>query len=167
MSVSTLEILMHRATQRSCGQECVDWAAGMIERGLESTSLLILAGMTSPFHSVQMSRLRDCALDEICAPELAIADPVSAYVAELLTSALHDPASLRTAFAKVTKLAIELGYPDALWPFYKLHQAATELEQFGDQVYWPGATAANIDEVLRKEARGFLAHAGPALQPAQ
>ena len=148
---------MRRHMQRSCGQECVDWAIGMLERGVESRSLLLLAGLSPPLNHFEVCALRERALAEIEPPELSIADPVMAYVTEIVAVALWDAGALRLAFNRVTSLAIELGYPPELRPFYNLHFAAQDLLQGDVQWYWPDATRENIDQIMREEAEGFLA----------
>ncbi len=156
-AVATIEILMRRHLQRACGQECVDWAIGMLERSVESRSLLLLAGLTPPLNHFEICALRDRALEEIRPPELSVADPVMAYVAEIVAPAMWDPGALRDVFERVTRLAIELGYPDDLQPFYNLHYAAEDLLHEDVQRYWPAANRENIDRIMRQEAERFVA----------
>ena len=152
---------MRRHMERACGQECVDWAIGLLERGVESPSLLLLAGLTPPLNHFEIRALRERALEEIEPAELSIADPVMAYVIETVAAARWDADALRLAFDRITSLAIELGYPHDLRPFYNLHFAAEDLLRGDEQWYWPGATRENIDQIMRDEAEGFLArHAG-------
>ena len=70
---------------------------------------------------------------------------------------LYGTGALRDVFARVANLAIELGYPSDLQPFFNLHFAAEDLHQSAMQWYWHGATRDNIDEIMKQEARSFLA----------
>jgi hypothetical protein len=154
---TTLEILARRMLERESGQECVDWAIAMLEVGYESRSLLVLAGLTPPFNHFEVSSFRDRALQEIRPPELGIEDPVNAHVAEIVFEAIYDAGTLRDVFARVANLAIELGYPLDLQPFFNLHFAAQDLLHSDMQWYWPGATNDNIEEIMVQEARRFVA----------
>jgi hypothetical protein len=58
-SVSTTRLLALKALNRSCGEECVTWAIGQIERGKTERHVLMLAGMCPPFHHFEMAALRD------------------------------------------------------------------------------------------------------------
>lgn len=101
------------------------------------------------------------ALAEIQPAELAVADPVMAYIVDVVSAALQEGGSLREVFAKAASLAIELDYPRELDPFYSLHFAAGDLLHSEMQWYWPGATRQNIEEILRQEAERFMAaHSG-------
>jgi hypothetical protein len=155
--VSTTEILARRSLRRSCGSECVEWAIGMLENNYDSKSLRILAGLAPPLNHFELAELRDRALAEIDPPELQIDDPVVAYLGELAKSALEGRRSLRDVFAEITDLAIELGYPRELQPFYNLHFAAEDLQHRDFQYYWKGATRENIVSIMREEAEKFIA----------
>lgn len=158
---TTTEILARRMLERECGQECVDWAIGMLERGYDSTALRVLAGLTPPFSHYEVCSLRDRALGETRAAELAIEDPINAWVAEIAYESTHDTGGLRVIFGRVAHLAMELGHPADLEPFFLLHFAAEDLIGSEMQWYWPGATKDNIDEIMVQEAQRFIAqHAG-------
>lgn len=156
-SPTTTEILMRRMLEWTCGQQCVDWAVGMLERGYASRSLLLLAGLASPLNHFEVRALRDRALEEIRPPELAIDDPINAYVADTLAESLWEIGALRGALVRVAQLAIELGYPDDLQPLFNLHCAFEDLARFNEQWSWHAATRENIDELMLREARRFIA----------
>ncbi|HET7433790.1 MAG TPA: hypothetical protein VFN10_03655 [Thermoanaerobaculia bacterium] len=141
----------------ACGTECIAWAIQMLENGYDSHTLRILAGLTTPLNHFEICALRDRVLEELQPPELAIEDPVSAHVAELVFEAIRDPSAVQKVFARVAQVAIELDYPDNLMPFYKLHFAADDLLHAEEQWYWDGATRENIDEIMLQEAQRFVA----------
>lgn len=157
MAVSTIEILARRKLEHSCGQECVDWAIGMLERGFESRSLLMLAAMTPPLHHFEIRDLRDRALEEMGLPERHLEDPVTAYVVAMVSAALSDVSALREVFATVAAIAIETGHPEELMPFYLLYFAAEAIERQSMQWYWPDANRTNIGRIMLEEAERFLA----------
>ena len=154
---NTIEILARKMLNRECGHECVEWAIGMLEQGYESKSLMVLAGLSPPYHHFEVCSLRDRALQDIRPPELAIEDPINAYVADIACQAIYDIGALREVFARVAHLASELGYPTDLQPFFDLHFASEDLLLSDMQWYWPGATRDNIEQIMVQEARRFVA----------
>jgi hypothetical protein len=150
-----MHILAMRALQRSCGGESVEWALSLLDRGLDSRSLRILAGMTSPLNHFELSDLRDRVLDELSPPELNEADPVTSYVREIVGEALGNSRTLGEVFREVSELSIALGYPSELRSFYLLRFAWEDLQNGDVQWYWPGATRENIDDIMLGEAQRF------------
>jgi len=159
-SVSTTEILARRALQRPCGQDCVDWAIGMLERGYSSRNLLMLAGMSEPLNHFELAEMRDRALAETNPPEVALEDPLGAFAAELLGAALRGERPLLDAVGQIKDLSIELGYPRELNDFYLLYFAWEDLRQSDQQWYWDGATRENIEALIREHAEKFVAAHG-------
>ena len=157
---TTVEILARKMLERRCGQECVDWAIGMLERGHDSRSVEILAGLVPPLSHFEVCALRDRVLEETRPPELAIDDPINAYVAEVVSDAVYDFGAIRHAFALVAALANELGYPADLQPFSALDSAFEMLRYQEHPREWPGATRDNIEEIMVLEARRFIAKYG-------
>jgi hypothetical protein len=155
-TVTTAEILARKALERPCGAECVSWAIEQIEAGQDSKSLYVLAGLSGPLNHFEVAQLRDRVLAELDIPEDVQADPISAYVGELVQSALRSDRSLREVFSEITTLSIELGYPSELQAFYNLHFAAEDLSYSEDQWYWIGATRENIDRVMLEQAESFV-----------
>ena len=58
--VSTTQILAKRALRRLCGEDCVEWAVGMLERGYDSRTLRIPAGTTPPFNHFELASGSRC-----------------------------------------------------------------------------------------------------------
>jgi hypothetical protein len=152
-----MHILAMRALRRSCGEESVQWAISLLERGLDSRSLRILAGMTPPLNHFELSDLRDRVLEELSPRELNEADPVTAYVREIVVEALDNRQSLSEVFREVSEFSIALGYPTELRSFYLLRFAWEDLQDREVQWYWPGATRENIDDIMLGEAQRFVA----------
>ncbi len=159
-TVTTTEILARRALQRASGQECVDWAIGMLEQGHSSRNLLMLAGLTPPLNHFEVSELRDRALAETNPSELSVGDPLRAFVAELLAGALRGERPVLEVVARIKDLSIELGYPRELGDFYLLYLAWEDLQHSDRQWYWDGATRENIEQLIREHAEKFVAAYG-------
>ncbi len=158
--VTTIQILARKARELSCGKECVEWAIGLLEDGLDSPSLRILGGFIPPFNHFEIAELRERVLLELSPPELSVSDPITAYVREFVASSLAVPGELVRTYQQVAQLAIELGYPHELQNFYNLHFAWEDLQQSEDQWYWQGANRGNIEQIMEEQAREFLARGG-------
>jgi hypothetical protein len=147
--MTTTKLLAFKALERPCGQECIDWAIGMLEQGVEHKSVTILAGMTPPFNHFEIASLRDRALADLKVTELPRSHAVKAYVAELALQALADDKDLLHFLKELTNLCIAEDYPSELSDFYRLYFAWLDLRERGVQFYWPGATQENIEQLVR------------------
>jgi hypothetical protein len=156
-SVTTVRILADKALQESCGQQCVDWAIGLLELGHDSPSLLQLAGMLPPYNHFEIAALRDRTMEELTIEDVAKSEAIRGYVVEVLRSALDGDLHLIEALKIVTVLCIADGYRTDLMEFYCLYYAHLDLQHGNMQWYWDGATRDNIDKIIRECAQAFLA----------
>jgi hypothetical protein len=155
-SVSTERILAEKALQKTCGQQCIDWAVGMLERGQESHYLLRLAAMTPPYNHFEIADLRDRTLCDLGIAEMGPSEAVLSYARELLRTALADRENIADAIAEVAQLCITSNYQNELFDFYLMHDAYEDLQTQGVQWYWEGATTENINALMRDRAQQFV-----------
>jgi hypothetical protein len=160
--VTTVEILARRALELTCGQECVDWAVGLLVEGQDSVHLRELAGALEPLYHFEVAALRDAALDELHIEPVSPADAVTMYARERLRAALAGNANLIDAIYFVSQLYIAHDDARALLDFYLLDNAYADLRFQGEQWYWNGADRSNILEIMRQRAEEFVAEALPA-----
>jgi hypothetical protein len=111
LPVTTARILAEKALQETCGQQCVDWAIGMLERGHDRPSLLQLAGMLPPHNHFEIAALRDRAMEELRIVEVLPSEAIRAYADEVLRFALAGNLDLIKAIEIVSDLCIADGYP--------------------------------------------------------
>ena len=154
-AITTARILSDRALREPCGQECVDWAANMLEQGRGGRYLQMLASLAAPLNSFEVADLRDKALEEQEAPPLEAKDAVLVYARERLSSALSGDEDFLDVLADLKDLCIADGYNRALYDFYKLFFAYSDLQSSTVQWYWPGATRENIEQIVRERATRF------------
>lgn len=64
-----------------CGQECVDWAARLLEAGSDSMNVAMLAGMTPPLNHSEVATRRDQVLAELGIADVSKSDAVRAWAA--------------------------------------------------------------------------------------
>lgn len=154
--VTTSQILAERALEESCGQQCVDWAVGLLEEGHVEDFVLRLAGMLPPYNHFEIRDLTDKALDELKVDDLPTDDAVTKYAAELFQSALAGRANLIDSLATVKQLCIANGYQQNIMDFYLLFFAYADLQSYDTQWYWPGADRENVQSIVRERAIAFV-----------
>jgi hypothetical protein len=156
-ALTTDEILLRRALGDTCGQECVDWAMSILERGGGGTDMAILATLSPPLNHFEVASIRDRALAEIGAPHLSLPEVADRVAARLLREALDGKRELLESLEQVKDLVIATDYPKHLYPFYLLYFAHVDLAASEVQWYWPGATRQNISALTREHAQAFVA----------
>jgi hypothetical protein len=153
---STTEIMLRRALQENCGEECVDWAMGLLEAGQDSDYVLRLATQLPPHNHFEICSLRDRAIDELRLSHKSLDELAAAYSCELLCSVINNDSELPGAVAKIADLCIGCGYMKSIYDFYLLYEAYRDLMTLDDQWYWHGATRTNIIAIMREQAQLFL-----------
>ncbi len=162
LPVTGVAIRAWRALGRPPTTNWVDWAVQQLEEGRDGSNLRILAGLSEPFDYFDTIRFVDGALAEAGLETLGQADAISAYSRELVSSLAEQPNSTTEALSQLADLCVDTGYPKSLMPFYLLHFARQDLLAGRDQHYWNGADASNIDGIVEKEARAWLAESSRA-----
>ncbi len=153
---STARILVDRALNCTCGQECVDWATAMLAGGASGTALATLAGMIPPFNHFELADLRDRALRELGIAELDKPTAAHLYAAECLRAGLDGHTDLVKSFRIVADLCVALNYDRDLNDFYLLHHAHNDLKDATFSFHWYAATRENIMSIMTERARAFL-----------
>lgn len=156
--ITTARILANKALDVPCGQDCVDWAVGMLVSGYDGPSLTMLAGMLPPHNHFEVADLRDRALGEVGAPDLREDEAVLVYTAETLRLMLRDEAGVEETLRVLKDLCIARDHSKDLFDFYLLFFAYTDLQKSTVQWYWDGATRQTIDSIIRRRAVEFIAH---------
>ena len=154
--VTTNRILAEKLLQDSCGQNCVDWAIGMLGQGRDTHHVLRLAGMIPPHNHFEIAELRDKALRELEIPDISVTEAITKFTVELLQAALCGETDMVAALAEVKELCIANDYQGDIMEFYHLYFALTDLQYSDVQWYWPGATAENISAIIRERATAFV-----------
>jgi hypothetical protein len=128
-----------------------------LEAGRDGPHLRILAGLTEPFDDLEVIRYVDAALAELKVPVLQKETSITIYAEELVAALASTHSLTNEILSDLADLCIETEYSDLLMSFYLLHSAKQDLQAQGDQHYWEGANASNIDEIVIAEARKWLA----------
>lgn len=149
-----------RVLGRGYGPECVDWAGAMLVAGHDTPHLRQLAGLLLPVNAFEVAELRDRALEELGYAPLAVDDAMRQFAAEYLTEVLRGTPDLEAVLLFFKDLFVYVGLSGCLKDLYLLHHARERLQAEDVQFYWPGATRANIDDVIKQRMMKFIVDAG-------
>ncbi len=154
--ITTAQILAERALQKSCSEQCVNWAIGLLESGCESPTACRLAAKCPPHNHFELASLRDQVLEELGVIDTPHDEAIIDFAAELLSRAEDETMDLDAAIEMVKDLCVANNYQADLHDFYLLYFARTDLREREYQYYWSDADRSNIDEVTRERVRRFL-----------
>lgn len=153
---STAEILFLRMLYRSVDKQWADWAYEMLVAGFDSESLVMLAGEMNFYNQFEMQRLADKALDELNLNWDDRENVLRDYARYLVKKAVSGKTSTATALDTLAIIYRTLDYEEPWGDFYALYYAKSDLDLYGFQHYWDGATKENIDEIIISYFREWL-----------
>lgn len=153
---STAEILYHRMLNRSVDKRWADWAYEMLVAGFDSESLVMLAGEVEFYNQFEMQRLADKVFEELGLrwDNREVASKNQARY--LVEKALAGKTSIPTAIDNLKEIYRDLDYEESLGGFYGLYWAKSDLELYGVQYYWDGATRENFIEIATDYFKEWL-----------
>lgn len=154
--VTTAYIQTLKFLQKSCGQECVDWAIGLLEEGHDSHYLRLLIGMAPPFDYYEVGSYRDGLLRELGLSEFDPADCISEYSKEQMQKVLNGELDLMETLEEISSLCISNNYMRDIYDFFSLWCAYQDLQVSDVQWYWNGATLENIPSIALTEMKRFV-----------
>jgi hypothetical protein len=156
--VTTAQILAEKALRKTCDEQCVEWAIGLLESGHQSIATCRMAAKLRPHNHFELASLRDQILDELKVDCTSNDDAIVMYTFELLSHANDGTIEVDTAIDIVKELYESNGLePDEIQDFYWLYFARDELKDQGFQYYLPDADRSNIDQITHDRIREFVA----------
>ncbi len=158
--ITTDVIFGLRALERGTTATYVDWATGMLEKGADSRSLRILAGLEL---SISVFEAKDYFLKAIA--ELGIREPekshaITGYAAYLAERLIDNLIPQETVIMRLSELCCVSGYPANLMIWYELYDALRDIEYGGEPWSYPGLTKQNAPGIIAQEAAKFLISVG-------
>jgi hypothetical protein len=143
----------------------IEWAIGRLESGDDSPNLCMLAGSTPSDDPSRLQRLFENSLYDLGIPSVRGDAAIKFYVAELLSALVRSEASAEDVLGYLQGVCVARDYAGYLYDFYLLYYALIDLEQYGNQHYWPSATPENIQQHIRATAQSWLAEHLPPTEP--
>lgn len=138
----------------------IDWAINLIENGIETDNILMLASFSKPVDSVEIKPYVSSVLADLDLEEKEGDAAVLALIHFYLTEILNDK-SIRGCLSTIYGFFIEkdcFNNDDkfGLKPFYLLYHGWCELEDIGANYYFEGADLNNIEEVTKEQAQIWI-----------
>lgn len=133
----------------------IDWAIELIEKGIETENLLILASFSKPVDGYEIKPYVSAALNDLNLEEkygeFSIVAEVHFYLNELIKST-----SVREHLNQLYQLSLKYNREVGLDTFYRLYHAWLELDDFGVNYYYEGANLENIEQVIKEQAQIWI-----------
>lgn len=140
----------------------VDWAIAMLELGIETPNVLMLAGISQPTNYYEVSPYLHAALRELHLPEK---NGDSAIISYCIFSAkrIASKEQIRMHLRELLNNYYRLDRSDLLLDFSLLEWAWQDIETGYETYYWEGANADNIESIVVQTAQKWLAEHTPLL----
>lgn len=138
----------------------VDWAIDLIERGIETDNVLMLASFSKPVDSVEIRPYVSAVLADLDMGEREGDEAFLELIHYYLKHILNDN-SIRGYLTKLDDLYFEkdcFNNDDkyGLASFYLLYHGWEELEDVGTNYYFEGADLNNIEDIIKEQARIWI-----------
>lgn len=140
--------------QLGTGDDCIDWALAMIAAGRDTEHILVLAACSKPANHFEIDGYLTKALAEIGYPEKDKEEQMVCHASYLIYR-LSQGREVQKDLSRITRLPFSSD--DLLYDFRRLSWALDDLKWgYKAQEYWPGATLANIESLIIKQANLWL-----------
>lgn len=133
----------------------IDWAVELIQNGIESENVLIVASFSKPVDREEIKPYISGALQELNLTEKYGNYSITANAHYHLDQILNDY-KIRENLNELHRLCLSAGYKKGLMPFYLLHHGWCELEEIGVNYCFEGADLDNIEIVIKKQAQIWI-----------
>lgn len=133
----------------------IDWAIELIQNGLDSENILIVASFSKPVDKHEIKPYISGALKELNLIEKYGEYSIIANTHYYLDQILND-FEIRKNLTKIYHLCLNANYEKRLMPFYLLYHGWDELEQIGANYYFEGANLDNMEEVIKEQAQIWI-----------
>lgn len=133
----------------------VDWAIAMLELGIATPNVLILAGISQPTSYYEVEPYLHAALRELHLPEK---NGDSAIISYCIFSAkkIANKDQIRMHLQELHKNYYRLDLSDILLDFSLLEWAWQDIELGYETFYWENANADNIESIVVQTAQKWL-----------
>jgi hypothetical protein len=138
----------------------VDWAIDLIESGIETDNVLMLASFSKPVDSVEIRPYVSAVLADLDLEEKEGGEAIFALIEHYLSRIIIGD-SIRGYLTLLYDLFLEKdGFNNndnfGLMPFYLLYHGWSELEDVGVNYYFEGANLDNIEDVTKGQAQIWI-----------
>lgn len=147
-------IKWHHAIELFDYNSTVDWAIELIEKGIETESVLIIASFSKPVDRYEIKSYVSSALKELNIEEKYGAYSIVANAHYYLESILAK-SQVRKSLSSLYKLSLSSNQFE-LVVFDMLDHAWSCLEEIGHSPYYREATIENIESIIMEQAQLWI-----------
>jgi hypothetical protein len=136
--------------------ECIDWAFEMVSLGYNTPSLLILAGLNKSGNYFQTIEYFNKALTELNLRAKSGQEAILSYSIYLVKKIAVGERG-KKHLTELYRFCNSKDYEELIYDFKLLYWAWDDLDYGNEQQsYWPGASADNIESVVKETAEQWL-----------
>lgn len=137
--------------------ESIDWAIEMMELGHESPTLYMLASVNKPSNYFEIINYVIETVKELGLEIKNGNDAILSYCSYFLIQITKEK-QVRTNLSALYQFCQRREYKDLVFDFYLLNWAWDDLnhEENVNNHYWEGASKANIEQIVVKEAKRWI-----------
>lgn len=155
ISPLTCKVVAYQVLPAFNKDEVVDWAYEMIALGWETEHLLIMAGLTKPVNYFETVVYLETAMGELNLLLKTGDEGIISY-SSYHVKQLEQGIKIKENLNALSDFVISVDYHSAIYDFYSLYWAWSDLQYDEMQWYWEGATKDNIEQIVVNTAKGWL-----------
>ena len=137
-------------------KDLIDWAVSMLESGFDSSSVRVLAGLSEPLDRIEVLEYFKRAKTELNIPEISREDAITFYGCDICRKILRGEISPSDGAKRIYEIFQNDDNNKDFLIWLKIDDAIGYVSSNEYPYSYPEMTRTNIDEIIRREARGFL-----------
>ena len=115
------DVMLGRAAMRPIGGEHkIAWALSLVQQGVMSDALIVLAGLSHPTNDFEIEDYVNRALSELAIERPCPAEALLRYAKALAMEMIHGALSAEAGVVLITEVNVHLDAPDELSRFPRL-----------------------------------------------
>lgn len=135
---------------------CVDWAVNLLEQGIVSIKIDMLASFSKPTNAWEIRPYIQSVLKEFNLEEFEGEKATKAKAYYYVWSILNNDGDLISNLDNLRNFCIYSDYEDSIYPFYLLMYSWEDLEDLGVSLHYKEVTYNNFNEIVLKEAETWM-----------
>lgn len=157
MTDLTYKIVVFKVINDFNSDDCIDWAIELLQQGVETPNLLILASLSKPTNHFETITYLEKALDELDIEPLKGDYAFISYCYYYLKK-ITNSIDVKKNLTVIYQFCIDNDYEENIYDFYLLNWAWDDFE-YGETYseYWKTASKDNIESIVIKTASEWIA----------
>lgn len=135
---------------------CVDWAIDLLEKGIITNNVEILASFSKPTNAWEVRPYVYHILNEFNLEEFEGEKAVQSKPYYYVWSILNNNGEIIAHLETLCSFCIESDYEESTFPFYLLKYSWEDLKDFGMSCHYESVTLKNFHDIVLKEAEIWM-----------